>query len=117
MPDTRRSRVSKKGKNTEAEDFVNSFLSSKPVPQWLRRALSGRGIDNPDRTKSTVQTMSIEVDGVTFLIPTIREIDGEITKLSSKEAIQIFRKKKDGLPFRSSETADRFSRELSKRLQ
>jgi hypothetical protein len=77
-------------------------------PAWMSRAL------NPEtpmtEARETVRTISM--DGKLF--PTIRMIDGVLTKLSDKDAYDFAIKEGDFVQFENDAAATEFSKMLSK---
>lgn len=84
------------------------------VPSWLRRALN----PSTPNTKGneTVRTTSFEYEGKEILVPTIRMIDGKLTKLSSKDAFEEALKRKDYLIFNTPTEATAMSKRISRMI-
>ena len=80
-----------------ADSLINKLPKAVngKVPSWLTRALN----PSTPNTKGneTVRTTSFEYEGKEILVPTIRMIDGKLTRLSSKDAFEEALKKKDYL--------------------
>ena len=99
------------------EFFQDRALMSKP---WAIRAsdpttptlLIKKAVDTP-MEEATVKTMSSEYKGKEILYPTIRMIDGELQKLTDKEAMDLAIKKGDYVEYNSPEEATKASKELS----
>ena len=99
------------------EFFQDRALMSKP---WAIRAsdpttptlLIKNAVDTP-MEEATVKTMSSEYKGKEILYPTIRMIDGELQKLTDKEAMDLAIKKGDYVEYNSPEEATKASKNLS----
>ena len=80
------------------------------LPAWALRALDP---DTPmTEARETVRTMSM--DGRLF--PTIRMIDGKLTKLEPNNAYDMAIDRGDYIQFESDEAATAFSKRLSKMI-
>jgi len=79
-------------------------------PLWLRRALDPS--TPTTKANETVKTMSM--DGKLF--PTVRMINGKLTKLEAKEAYDMAIEKRDYIQFNSDEEATKFSKDLSRMI-
>ena len=95
---------------------INSLME---MP-WAKRAMDSttptltiEGAVGMPIEKATVQTMSSEYKGKEILYPTIRMIDGELEKLTDKEAMDLAIKKDDYVEYNSPEEATKASKELS----
>lgn len=105
------------GRNSRA--LAQSVVGEgKPLPSWIERALRGEGIDNQDGSRSTIESMSIEIEGrQALLFPTIRQQhDGRILRLNPDEATEIALRRGDGIIFPNQASANNFSREFSDSL-
>lgn len=76
-------------------------------PAWLRRALDPS--TPTTEARETIKTMSN--DGKLF--PTIRMINGKLTRLSDRQAYDMAIEKGDFIQFDSDEQATEFSKKLS----
>ena len=99
-----------------AESLFNKLpkAANGKVPSWLTRALKPSTPNTKDN--ETVRTTSFEYEGKEILVPTIRMIDGKLTKLSSKDAFEEALKKKDYLIFNSSSEATAMSKRISQMI-
>tara|TARA_R100000329_G_C7443236_1_gene155832 strand:+ start:54 stop:374 length:321 start_codon:yes stop_codon:yes gene_type:complete len=99
-----------------AESLFNKLpkAANGKVPSWLTRALKPSTPNTKDN--ETVRTTSFEYKGKEILVPTIRMIDGKLTKLSSKDAFEEALKKKDYLIFNSSSEATAMSKRISQMI-
>lgn len=89
------------------------FESYKKYP-WVKRAMeSGLKIDNGDGSFSTVKTITVSDDKQSYVLPTIRLIDGKLVELPENEAIAQAREKGDAIPFKSLKEAENFSKGFS----
>ena len=81
------------------------------LPAWALRALD----PNTPMTEAreTVRTMSMD----NRLFPTIRMIDGKLTKLKPNDAYDMAVEKGDFIQFESDAAADAFSKRLSKMIR
>ena len=80
------------------------------LPAWALRALDP---DTPmTEARETVRTMSMD----NRLFPTIRMIDGKLTKLKPNDAYDMAVEKGDFIQFESDAAADAFSKRLSKMI-
>lgn len=81
------------------------------LPAWALRALD----PNTPMTEAreTVRTMSMD----NRLFPTIRMIDGKLTKLKPKDAYDMAVEKGDFIQFESDAAATAFSKRLSKMIR
>lgn len=99
-----------------AESLINQLpkaINGK-VPSWLFRALNKDS--EATNLNETVRTTSFEYKGKQILVPTIRMIDGKLTKLSSQDAFEIALKKKDYLIFDTVSEATAMSKRISKMI-
>ena len=99
-----------------AESLLNKLpkAANGKVPSWLTRALKPSTPNTKDN--ETVRTTSFEYEGKEILVPTIRMIDGKLTKLSSKDAFEEALKKKDYLIFNSGSEATAMSKRISRMI-
>ena len=97
-----------------AESLINQLPKAVngKVPSWLSRALNKDS--KTTNLNETVRTTSFEYEGKEILVPTIRMIDGKLTKLSSKDAFEIAMKRKDYLVFNTPSEATAMSKRISK---
>nr|BAR33085.1 hypothetical protein [uncultured Mediterranean phage uvMED] len=80
------------------------------LPAWALRALDP---DTPTtEARETVRTMSMD----SRLFPTIRMINGKLTKLKPNDAYDMAVEKGDYIQFESDAAADTFSVRLSKMI-
>jgi len=81
------------------------------LPAWALRALD----PNTPMTEAreTVRTMSMD----NRLFPTIRMIDGKLTKLKPNDAYDMAVEKGDFIQFESDAAADAFSKRLSNMIR
>ena len=100
---------------------MNALSQYKPMPT-IPNALAGN-IDimhrpravGPDGSVSTVRSMSINVDGLEYLLPTVSE-DGRI--MSNEEAIQTFFQTKRHLgAFRTVQEANAYADRLHRQQE
>jgi hypothetical protein len=96
-----------------ADSLINKLPKAVngKVPSWLRRALNPSTATT--KNNETMRTTSFEYEGKEILVPTIRMIDGKLTKLSSRDAFEEALKKKDYLIFKSPSEATAMSKRLS----
>ena len=81
------------------------------LPAWALRALDP---DTPmTEARETVRTMSMD----NRLFPTIRMIDGKLTKLKPNDAYDMAVEKGDFIQFESDAAADAFSKRLSNMIR
>jgi len=80
----------------------------------LRRALNPSTPNT--KANETVRTTSFEYEGKEILVPTIRMIDGKLTKLSSKDAFEEALKRKDYLIFNTPAEATAMSKRISRMI-
>jgi len=78
---------------------------------WFRRAVDPRTPTTKDN--ETVRTGSGEFNGKEILFPTIRMIDGQLTKLSFKDAAKIAIQNKDFITFDDPDSATEASKFIS----
>ncbi len=99
-----------------AESLLNKLpkAANGKVPSWLTRALKPSTPNTKDN--ETVRTTSFEYEGKEILVPTIRMIDGKLTRLSSKDAFEEALKKKDYLIFNSGSEATAMSKRISRMI-
>tara|TARA_R100001510_G_scaffold56233_1_gene61399 strand:- start:1013 stop:1333 length:321 start_codon:yes stop_codon:yes gene_type:complete len=99
-----------------AESLLNKLPKAVngKVPSWLSRALnpSSKATDRNE----TVRTTSFEYEGKEILVPTIRMIDGKLTRLSSKDAFEQALKKRDYLIFNTPSEATAMSKRISRMI-
>lgn len=95
--------------------LLNIKQESKGIPAWLTRAM------DPNtplyKGKSTIQTASSELDGKEILYPTIRMMNGQLKKLSDKEAFNEAIKKGDYLVYENAEQATQASKAISELIK
>lgn len=99
-----------------ADSLINKLPKAVngKVPSWLTRALN----PSTPNTKGneTVRTTSFEYEGKEILVPTIRMIDGKLTRLESQDAFKEALKKKDYLIFNSPSEATAMSKRISRMI-
>lgn len=95
--------------------LLNVNQGSKGTPDWLARAMDPK---TPlYKGTSTIQTASSEFDGKEILYPTIRMIDGQLKKLSSREAFNEAIKKNDYLTYENAAQATQASKAISELIK
>jgi|TARA_Y100000015_G_C2371322_1_gene80193 hypothetical protein len=99
-----------------ADNLINKLPKAVngKVPSWLKRALNKSTQNTKDN--ETVRTTSFEYEGKEILVPTIRIIDGKLTRLSSKDAFEQALKKKDYLIFNTPSEATAMSKRISRMI-
>jgi len=80
-------------------------------PAWLLRALDPS--TSTTEGNETVRTTSSDVDGTEILYPTIRLIDGVLTRLSPQQAFQKAMEMQDFIVTQGVEDAARLSKRIS----
>lgn len=78
---------------------------------WFERAINP--LTPTTLRKETVRTASREFKGKEILFPTIRMINGELTELPIREAMEAAIQNKDFIEFDSPEAATKASKEIS----
>ena len=91
------------------EDELMTVSGAQPA--WLLRALDPS--TNATEGNETVRTTSSDVDGTEILYPTIRLIDGVLTRLSPQEAFQKAMEMQDFIVTQGVEDATRLSKRIS----
>lgn len=106
----------------EQKRWVREFLTFKPTPYFdypkvgARAKKPGEPIINPDGSKSTEQTISVEFDDGIYVIPTIVVDDeGFLVKVSEDQAIELFKSGKNNAvgKFNSEKEAEAFAKARS----
>ena len=84
------------------------------MAEWLFRAMD----PSTPTTESgeTVRTVDYEQDGVTYVAPTLRMVDGKLKRYSAKAAIAEAIKRGDGMRVPAGMSGTEFSQALSKRI-
>ena len=87
----------------------------KEMADWLYRAMD----PSTPTTKGneTVRTVDYEIDGVTYVAPTLRMIDGKLKRYSTDDAIAEARRRGDGMRVPKGLSGTEFSNLLSKRIE
>ena len=90
-----------------------SGILAGPKPDWLKRALDPATDMTEDN--ESIKSITGSMDGRQILVPTIRMIDGKLTRFTSDEAFKMAREKEDYLvlPAKSDKEAEAYSKELS----
>jgi len=91
------------------EDELMTVSGAQPA--WLLRALDPS--TSATEGNETVRTTSSDVDGTEILYPTIRLIDGVLTRLSPQEAFQKAMEMQDFIVTQGVEDATRLSKRIS----
>ena len=84
------------------------------MAEWLMRAMNPSTPTTSDN--ETVRTISYEQDGVSYLVPTIRMVDGKLKRYNDKDAINEAIKRKDGIRVPDSMNPTEFSKLISERI-
>jgi hypothetical protein len=86
----------------------------KEMADWLYRAMD----PSTPTTKGgeTVRTVDYTQDGVTYVAPTLRMIDGKLKRYSTDDAIDEAIKRGDGMRVPDGMSGTEFSQALSKRI-
>lgn len=84
------------------------------MADWLYRAMDP-STPTLDGNK-TVQTIDYEVDGIMYVAPTIRMIDGKLKKYSDDGAVAEAMRRGDGMRVPKGMTGTEFSNLLSERI-
>ena len=88
-------------------------MAKKPKLKWVKRAYDKNTLTT--KNNETVRTASTKYKGAEILFPTIRMIDGKLTKFDNiTEAKQHALVKNDYLVFPSAVEATDFSKKFSK---
>jgi len=86
----------------------------KQMVDWLYRAMDP---STPATEEGeTVRTVDYEQDGVTYVAPTLRMVDGKLKRYSTNDAIDEAIKRGDGMRVPEGMTGTEFSQALSKRI-
>ena len=85
--------------------------TGESIPGWLKRALNPTSpmLDN----KHTVQTIDVDIGNTSYVVPTIRVIDGKLKRLRPSEAIKMAEDKGDLLKVPEGMSGEEFSKVLS----
>lgn len=81
------------------------------MPEWIQRALD----PSTPMTEANETVRTISMDGMLF--PTIRMINGKLTRLSKQQAYDMAVRMGDYMQFTSDEKADEYSKRLSAMIQ
>jgi len=84
------------------------------MTEWLIRAMTPSTPTTFDN--ETVRTISYEQDGVAYLAPTIRMIDGKLKRFEDKQAIDEAIRRKDGIRVPDGMNSTEFSKLISERI-
>lgn len=85
------------------------------MADWLYRAMDPSTPTTKDN--ETVRTVDYEVDGILYVAPTIRMVDGRLKKYSDDDAIAEARRRGDAMRVPKGLTGTEFSNLLSKRIE
>ena len=87
----------------------------KEMADWLYRAMDP---STPTlEGNQTVQTVDYEEDGILYVAPTIRMVDGKLKRYSDDDAIAEARRRGDGMRVPKGLSGTEFSNLLSKRIE
>ena len=84
------------------------------MADWLYRAMDPSTPTTKDN--ETVRTVDYEVDGVMYVAPTLRMIDGKLKRYDTQKAIDEAIKRGDGMRVSKGMTGSEFSSLLSERI-
>jgi len=84
------------------------------MADWLYRAMDP---STPTLNgNETVRTVDYEVDGILYVAPTIRMVEGKLKRYSASDAVNEAIKRGDGMRVPEGMTGSEFSDILSKRI-
>ena len=90
-------------------------VARKQMADWLYRAMDP---STPTlEGNQTGQTVDYEEDGILYVAPTIRMVDGKLKRYSDDDAIAEARRRGDGMRVPKGLSGTEFSNLLSKRIE
>ena len=84
------------------------------MAQWLERAMDPS--TPTTKNNETVRTVDYEQDGVMYVAPTLRMIDGKLVRLEDEQAVQEAIRRGDGMRVPEGMNPTEFSKLLSERI-